>query len=183
MKIYLVGFMGSGKTTVGRELAVRMDAPFFDLDELVETSEKMSVRELFAQAGEPYFRKRERDILRSTKNLDAAVIATGGGTFTFEDNIQFIQSVGMSVYLSAPYSLLRTRIDTKGDRPLFRDDLATHELFANRIRYYRMADLTIEIREDETPAEIVERLVLELPKSVLDSARKAAWKSPVGRRA
>jgi shikimate kinase len=121
-------------------------------------------------------------VLRSTKHLEAAVIATGGGTFTFDDNIQFIQSEGLSVYLSAPYSLLRTRIDTKGDRPLFRDDLSTHELFANRIRYYRMSDLTIEIREEETPSEIVERLVLELPKSVLDSTRKSAWK-PAGRRA
>jgi shikimate kinase len=182
MKIYLVGFMGSGKTTIGRELAARMDAPFFDLDELIEASEKLSIKDIFAQYGEPYFRKRERDLLRSTRSLDSAVIATGGGTFTFDDNIQFIQSEGMSVYLSAPYSLLRTRIDTKsGDRPLFRDDLSTHELFANRIRYYRMSDLTIEIREDEMPAEIVERIVLELPKSVLDAARKAPWKS-YGRR-
>jgi shikimate kinase len=182
MKLYLVGFMGSGKTTVGRELAMRIDAPFFDLDDLIESAEKMSIREIFAQHGEPYFRKRERELLRSTKHLESAVIATGGGTFTFEDNIQFIQSVGMSIYLSAPYSLLRTRIDTKGDRPLFRDDLETHELFANRIRYYRMSDLTLETREDETPAEIVERLLLELPKSVLDAARQSAWRA-TGRRA
>jgi len=182
MKIYLVGFMGSGKTTIGRELAARIDAPFFDLDELVETSEKTSIREIFEQKGEAYFRKRERDILRSTKHLDWAVIATGGGTFTFDENIQFIQSEGMSVYLSAPYALLRSRIGTKDDRPLFRDDLSTHELFANRIRYYRMSDLTIEVREEETPAEIVERLVLELPKSVLDAARNSAWKQ-AGRRA
>lgn len=183
MKIYLVGFMGSGKTTIGRELAARMDAPFFDLDELIEAAERLSIKDIFGRHGEPYFRKRERDLLRSTRSLDSAVIATGGGTFTFDDNIQFIQSEGMSVYLSAPYSLLRTRIDMKsGDRPLFRDDLSTHELFANRIRYYRMSDLTIEIREDETPPEIVERIVLELPKSVLDAARKSPWKS-YGRRA
>jgi dephospho-CoA kinase len=125
MKIYLVGFMACGKTTVGRELAARIDAPFFDLDELVEAAEKMSIKEIFAQRGEPYFRKRER---------------------------------------SSAYG-------AKDDRPLFRDDLATHELYANRIRYYRMSDLTIDIREDETPAEIAERLVLELPKSVLESAR------------
>ena len=62
----------------------------------------------------------------------------------------------------------------KDDRPLFRDDLSTHELYANRIRYYRMSDLTLEIREDETPVEIVERLLLELPKSVLESAKRAA---------
>lgn len=180
MKIYLVGFMGSGKTTIGRELAARIDAPFFDLDELIESAEKMSIREVFAQKGEPHFRKRERDLLRSTRHLESAVIATGGGTFTFDENIQFIQSEGMSVYLSAPYALLRARIGTKDDRPLFRDDLSTHELYANRIRYYRMSDLTIDIREEETPAEIVERLLLELPKNVLDAARRSSWS---GRRA
>ena len=176
MKIYLVGFMGSGKTTIGRELANRIDAPFFDLDELIESAEKTSIRNIFAERGEPYFRKRERDLLRSTKHLDAAVIATGGGTFTFDENIQFIQSEGLSVYLSAPYALLRSRITDKDDRPLFRDDISTHELYANRIRYYRMSDLTIDIREDETPAEIVERLVLELPKNVLEAAKRSAWR-------
>src|SRR6266545_325944 len=176
MKIYLVGFMGAGKTTVGRELAARLDVPFFDLDELVEAAEKSTIKEIFAERGEPYFRKRERDILRSTKHLEDAVIATGGGTFTFDENIQFIQSEGLSVYLSAPYALLRSRIVTKDDRPLFRDDLSTHELFANRIRYYRMSDLTLEIREDETPAEIAERLVLELPRSVRDSTRRTSWR-------
>ena len=177
MKIYLVGFMGSGKTTVGRELAQRIDAPFFDLDELVETAEKRSIKEIFAERGEPYFRKRERDILRSTRNLEAGVVATGGGTFTFDENIQFIQAEGLSVYLSAPYALLRSRIDVKaGERPLFRDDLSTHELYASRIRYYRMSDITIEIREDETPPEIVERLLLELPKSVLETSRRTVWR-------
>src|SRR5918911_3541204 len=123
MKIYLVGFMGAGKTTVGRELAARLDVPFFDLDDLVEAAEKSSIKDIFAQHGEPYFRKRERDILRATKYLDSAVIATGGGTFTFDENIQFIQSEGLSVYLSAPYALLRSRVKDKSDRPLFRDDV------------------------------------------------------------
>ena len=177
MKIYLVGFMGAGKTTIGRELASRIETPFFDLDELVEAAEKTTIKEIFAAQGEPYFRKRERDILRSTKHLEAAVVATGGGTFTFDENIQFIQSEGLSVYLSAPYSLLRARVGEKAaERPMFRDDVATHELYANRIRYYRMSDITIEVREEETPNEIVERLLLELPKPVLESARRSVWR-------
>jgi shikimate kinase len=167
MKIYLVGFMGAGKTTAGRELAVRVGAPFFDIDELIESAEKMSIKDVFAQHGEPYFRKRERDVLRSTRHLDSAVIAAGGGTFTFDENIQFIQSEGLSVYLSVPYST---------ERPLFRDDVAAHELYSNRIRYYRMADITIEVREEETTNEIVERLLLELPKGFLDTAHRAPWK-------
>lgn len=170
MKIYLVGFMGAGKTTVGRELAARVEAPFFDLDELIEAAEKRTIRDIFEREGEPYFRKRERDLLRSTRLLDRGVVATGGGTFTFDENIQFIKSEGFSVYLAAPYTLLRSRIGNKEDRPLFRDDITTHELYANRIRYYRMSDVTIETREDETPQEIVERLLLELPKSMLPAA-------------
>src|ERR1051326_2376905 len=168
MKIYLVGFMGAGKTTVGRELAARLDVPFFDLDDLVEAAEKTSIKDIFAQHGEPYFRKRERDILRSTRYLEGAVVATGGGTFTFDENIQFIQSEGLSVYLSAPYSLLRARIgDKAAERPLFRDEAPAQELSANRLRCSRMADITLAIREAETTPEIVERLLLELPKSVL----------------
>src|SRR5437870_11338601 len=165
MKIYVIGFMGAGKTTIGRELAARVDAPFFDLDELVESAEKMTIKDMFAQHGEPYFRKRERDILRSTHYLEKAVIATGGGTFTFEENIQFIQSEGFSVFLSAPYAVLRSRVgDKAAERPMFRDDVAAHELYSNRLRYYRMCHATIEIREDESPMEIVERILLELPK-------------------
>jgi shikimate kinase len=165
MRIYLIGFMGAGKTTVGRALAAHMETPFFDLDELLESAEKMTVKEVFEQRGEPYFRKRERDILRSTRFLERGVIATGGGTFTFEENIQFIQSEGLSVYLSAPYALLRARIGDKSDhRPLFRDDVAAHELYSSRIRFYRMADMTIEVREEETAAEIAQRIAFELPK-------------------
>jgi shikimate kinase len=179
MKIYLIGFMGAGKTTVGRELAARVDAPFFDLDELIEAAEKISIKDIFAVHGESYFRKRERDILRSTRHLERGVIATGGGTFTFDENIQLIQSEGLSVYLSAPYTLLRARIGDKvTERPLFRDDVAAHELFNSRIRYYRTADVTIEIREEETPGEIAERILLEMPKSFIETARVGARRRP-----
>ena len=165
MKIYLVGFMGAGKTTVGRELGRRIGAPFFDLDDLVETAEKMSIKDIFAQHGEPYFRKRERDILRSTHYLEEAVIATGGGTFTFEENIQFIQSEGVSIFLSAPYAVLRNRIgDKAAERPMFRDDVAAHELYNTRLRFYKMSDIVLDIREEETPLEIVERIVHQFPR-------------------
>ena len=79
-RVYLVGFMGAGKTTVGRELAARVEAPFFDLDDLIESAEKMSIKDIFAQHGEPYFRKRERDLLRSTRNRAFTLLASGGAT-------------------------------------------------------------------------------------------------------
>ena len=177
MKVYLVGFMGAGKTTVGREVAARIGAPFFDLDELIEAAEQASVAEIFSTRGEAYFRQRERDILRSTRYLDRGVIATGGGTFTFDENIQFIQSVGVSVYLSAPYALVRSRVTGKDDRPLFRDDVSAHELYATRSRFYRLADITLDVREEDTPSELAERIILELPREVRESIlRPNAWR-------
>ncbi|MFN2441351.1 MAG: shikimate kinase [Thermoanaerobaculia bacterium] len=166
MKIYLVGFMGSGKTTIGRELASRLATPFFDLDELVESAEQMSIKEIFADKGEPHFRKRERELLKTTKWLEHGVIATGGGTFTFDENIQFIKSEGLSLYLSAPFPLLQSRIGEKAaERPLFRDESATRELYQQRLRYYKLSDLTLEIRDCETIREAVERALLLLPTS------------------
>ncbi|HUP66495.1 MAG TPA: shikimate kinase [Thermoanaerobaculia bacterium] len=167
MKIYLVGFMGSGKTTVGKELARRLGDPFVDLDELVETAESMSIKEIFAEKGEPHFRKRERDLLRTTKWMDRGVIATGGGTFTFEENIQFIKTEGFSIHLSAPFGLVKTRIGEKAaERPMFRDESATQDLYQYRLRYYKLADMTVEMREDETSREVVSRIMLQLPSQV-----------------
>jgi shikimate kinase len=175
MKIYLVGFMGAGKTTIGRELAVRLGAPFFDLDGLVESAEGMPIKEIFAEKGEPYFRKREKDLLRTTKWVERGVIATGGGTFTFDENIQFIKSEGVSVFLSAPFQLVRGRIGEKAaERPMFRDDRATHELYQHRLRFYKLADITVDLREDESVREVVERILLQLPRGARGSERGSA---------
>ena len=157
--------MGSGKTTVGRALAARIETPFFDLDDLIETSEGMPVREIFAERGEPHFRKREREILRSTQHVEEGVFATGGGTFTFDDNQQFILAHGMSIYLASSFPNLLKRISRKAaERPMFHAEESLRELYQYRVRYYKMSDVTIDIREDESISEVVERLFIELPK-------------------
>ncbi|MGK2859141.1 MAG: shikimate kinase [Thermoanaerobaculia bacterium] len=167
MKIYLIGFMGAGKTTVGLELSRRLGLPFFDLDELIEASEGMAIREIFAEKGEPYFRRREMDLLRSTQHLEHGVVATGGGTFTFEENSQFVLAHGLSIFLQAPISVLMGRISEKAaERPMFRDEASLRELYQYRLRYYKMADITLDIREDESVTEVTERMIMQLPKEL-----------------
>ncbi len=170
MKIYLIGFMGAGKTTVGLELSRRLGVPFFDLDELIEASEGMPIREIFAEMGEPYFRRREMEILRSTQHLEHGVVATGGGTFTFEENIQFVLAHGLSLYIQAPITTLMRRIGAKAaERPMFRDEASLRELYQYRLRYYKMADVTLDIREEESVAEVTERMIMQLPKELFGS--------------
>jgi len=167
MKIYIIGFMGAGKTTVGLELSRRLDIPFFDLDELIVASEGMPIREIFAEKGEPHFRRREMELLRSTQHLEHGVVATGGGTFTFEENIQFVLAHGLSVYIQAPIAVLMRRIGEKAaERPMFRDEASLRELYQYRLRYYKMADITLDIREEESVAEITERMIMQLPKEL-----------------
>lgn len=164
MRIYLIGFMGSGKSTVGEVLSERLEIPFFDIDELVEAAEGSSIREIFAEHGEPYFRRRERDFLLMTRHLERAIVATGGGTFTFEDNIEFIQQSGISIYLSVPYETCLSRVSvSSAERPMFHDEMALHGLYKSRRHNYRRADLVLEIRDSETPREIARRIEKLLP--------------------
>lgn len=164
MRIYLIGFMGSGKSTIGEVLAERLHVPFFDIDDLVEAAEESSIREIFAAHGEPYFRRRERDFLLMTRHLERAVVATGGGTFTFEENIEFIQESGISIYLSVPYETCLSRVSiSSAERPMFHDEMALHGLFRSRKLNYRRADLVLEIGDDDTPREIARRIEKLLP--------------------
>ena len=165
MLVYLVGFMGTGKTTVGRRLAERLRVPFYDLDSLIEAAEGRSVKQIFAENGETFFRQREREVLRSTRFMDYGVIATGGGTFAFDDNVLFIKSEGISIHLSSTFDEICRRLEGKSqDRPLFADETAAYALYQYRAKYYKMADKTIDIRQGESTAEIVERLLFDLPK-------------------
>lgn len=159
MKVHLIGFMGSGKTTVGRLLADRLGLAFYDLDQLIEASQQKTVKEIFAEAGEPEFRRIERDLLAQTRFLADAVIATGGGTFTFDDNIAFIKSEGVSIFLDVPFETILGRIGDKGPtRPLFRDEASAQRLYQYRTKYYKMADHTIEIDPADTAEAVASRL-------------------------
>lgn len=158
-RIYLVGFMGSGKTTAGRLLAGRLGAPFVDLDLAFEAMAGRTIRETFETHGEPWFRAREAELLRGTASLPRAVVALGGGTFTFPENREFVRAHGLSIFLDAPFEVIAERLAGKtADRPLFPSEESARELWETRLPSYRMADRTLDVTRDMTAAEVAGKL-------------------------
>lgn len=118
MIIYLIGFPGSGKTTVGRKLASRLNYSFTDLDELIASSTGLTIAELFAQ-GENRFREAEAQALRETESMTDIVIASGGGTPCFHDNLSLMKNAGLTIYLKMSTGALFYRlVRSKNTRPL-----------------------------------------------------------------
>lgn len=172
MRIYLVGFMGAGKTSVGEILAERLGVQFVDLDLEIEREQGRTIKEIFASEGEPYFRHCERSALVRLRSVEDLVVATGGGTFTFPENRTLIQEGGVSVHLAAPFDVIASRIGSRHeDRPLFRDERAAFELYNSRQVHYRLADVAVAITPAETPKEIAERVVLALPRGIERTSR------------
>jgi len=164
MRIYLTGFMGSGKTTVGRALARRLEVPFVDLDQEIEAREGKTVRRIFEERGEPGFRMLEAEALRGTLALPDVVVATGGGTLTFEGNVRLVAANGLSVWLNPAFATIASRIGGRGkaDRPLFKDEVQALALYRERLPAYRRADLTVDVAPDEGPEEIAARIALRI---------------------
>jgi len=162
MRVYLIGFMAAGKTTVGEILAGRLGVPFVDLDSQVERTAAKSVREIFASEGEPAFRAREAEALRDTLRFPAVVVATGGGTLLVDANRALIRDHGLSVFLNPPFATIAGRIAAHGkvDRPLFRSETEALELYRARLPMYRRADATVEVGAAESAAEVAARVAL-----------------------
>jgi shikimate kinase len=158
-KIYLVGFMAAGKTTVARVLGARLGWRAEDVDELIEARERMPVASIFSKHGEPYFRQAEREILKLLLPLRHAVVATGGGTFMDPDNRQAITLDGLSVWLDVPFQTLLDRLPADGRRPLAADRAQMERLYAMRQAAYSQAHLRIDA--GAAPAEEIAERVLE----------------------
>jgi len=121
--IYLLGFMGSGKSTVGSLLASALGWPLIDLDTVIEAGQGLSIREIFENSGEAFFRQIERAALTEASKAEPAVIALGGGTFAQPPNVDLIRdSGGTTVWLDCPSEVLRARCEGLENRPLFRDE-------------------------------------------------------------
>lgn len=165
-----MGYMGSGKSTQGKKLAAKLRLPFYDIDKMIEEVEGKSVSEIFAEKGEWYFRDLEADVLRSTIMFPDAVIACGGGTPCFYDNIQWINKRGISIYLQVPAEMIFQRIkDKKAKRPLIAhmtdDELRAFiiQKSSEREYYYKKATYTFNMANMEIK-EVAEVLMSLLPK-------------------
>ncbi len=143
-KIYLVGFMGAGKTTLARALARRLDWQAVDVDEAIEQRERMSVAEIFARRGEPYFRAVERAVLFEHLRPRHLVVATGGGTFVDPGNRAAIMADGVTIWLDVPFDRVVARVPSDGRRPLAADRSAFERLYDHRRAAYQLAHLRLD---------------------------------------
>ena len=143
--IILCGFMGSGKSVVGRELAKMMGCRFVDTDELIEKEQGMAIKAIFAARGEDYFRELEHDVCQRLGETKNSVIATGGGALTFARNVDAIKKSGKVVFLDADFETICERIGNSSTRPLFRDRESARALFeARRTQYLTASDYTVD---------------------------------------
>ena len=155
-KLYLVGFMAAGKTTVARALGGRLTWRVEDIDELIETRERRSIAEIFAWQGEAYFRSIEREALVGLLPLRHVVVATGGGTFVDPDNRAMINRDGLSIWLDVAFEQIVARLPPDGRRPLATDRSTLEHVYVLRSAAYQHA----HFRLDATRApvgELVER--------------------------
>jgi shikimate kinase len=147
MNIYLVGFMGTGKTSVGRQLAKNKGWNFIDLDELIELKQQRRIVDIFAQDGEPYFRKIEKKFLKQVSTQKKFVVACGGGIILDPDNIRLMKKTGISICLTATCEAILKRVSGSALRPnlnVAKPRERIELLLKMRAPYYLQADKTID---------------------------------------
>jgi shikimate kinase len=157
-KIYLVGFMTAGKTTIGRTLAERLSWRACDLDADIEAQEHLSVADVFASKGEAYFRAREREALHRLLPVRHAVVATGGGTFVDPANRATILADGCSIWLDVSFKAVVARLPSDGRRPLAASREQLEALYYARRSCYELAHLRIDATVGAVEA-IVEQIL------------------------
>jgi shikimate kinase len=172
VNLYLIGMMGTGKTTVGKLLAQQLAYRFVDTDEIISQAAKKSINQIFAEAGEETFRQLESDVLAQVCAYTKLAIATGGGIVLRRENWGYLHH-GLIVWLDAPVDLLYTRLVEDTTRPLLQDpdpQGKLRSLLTQRTPLYSQADLRITVNEGETPEQIADKVIATIP-SVLKQER------------
>lgn len=145
MNIILCGFMGSGKTTVGLELAKIMGRKFVDTDEMIEHEQGIAIKAIFTVHGEDYFRDLEFECCKNIADLKNCVVSTGGGALTYQRNVDALKQSGKIVFLDADFDVICQRIGNSKTRPLFQDREKARQLYDERkSKYLNAADYVID---------------------------------------
>ena len=169
--VALVGMMGAGKTSLGRRLAARLEVPFHDADHEIETAAGLTVSEIFAKFGEPYFRDGERRVIARLLAEAPHILASGGGAFMDPATRAAMKENALTVWLKAPAGVLLSRVKKRDTRPLLQsgDPRETIEkLLAIREPVYAQADITLECA-DESHHSAVDRIVAALRERGLET--------------
>lgn len=159
MNIVLCGFMGAGKTVVGKELAKIMGRKFVDTDELIEQEQGMAIAAIFAARGEDYFRELEYEMCKKVAEMKNVVVSTGGGAMTFERNVDAIKKGSKVVFLDASFNVICDRVGNASTRPLFKNRENAKKLYdERREKYLKASDIVINgnMAARKTAAEIAE---------------------------
>jgi shikimate kinase len=160
-RTFLVGFMGSGKSAVGRALAELAGLPFVDTDEAVERAEGMTIEEIFRRRGEGAFREAEWNVLQALEGTEPAVVATGGGLFLGVENRRLVRRLGHSVWLDVSLEVAASRLKPAWGRPLWsQDPLTLRSLFERRRAAYALAEVRVDASHG-APPEIARGILLD----------------------
>jgi shikimate kinase len=166
--IYLVGFMGSGKSTIGRLLSDRIGWHFVDLDKEIEAAQSMSILEIFEARGEAEFRRLERETMRGVVRAiecgRPTVLALGGGAIVQPENYALVENNGVTIWLDCPFETVRRRVEPASHRPLARDPVRFAQLYETRRESYARADYRIPIESDDPSVAVEAALRLPLFK-------------------
>ena len=160
MNIVLTGFMGTGKSLVGKKLAKRLKMSYLDTDELIENREKAKICRIFQEKGEDYFRRIESKIIKEVSSLDRCVISTGGGAILKKENLAALKSKGLIICLSANPKAILKRTSKSQNRPLLKSkdrQRKVFDLLKTRRPFYEKADFEVDTSE-LTTTEVVERI-------------------------
>ena len=160
MRIYLTGFMGSGKTTVGRHLAESLGLEFMDTDRWVEKTAGETIAEIFSMRGETAFRELEHQALLASAHVSDLVVATGGGAMLSESNREVLGELGTTVWLDLPFELIEKRLDDseRKHRPLAGDRATLSRLFRERLTTYRCSDHRIAVAAGDRAGVVAGRI-------------------------